>query len=53
MPNNQHGKFKSVGDFAAKFTNLFKGPYSVPPSLDSVFLEKIRLSVTFSNSCAV
>ncbi len=53
MTNTQKGKFNSIWDFAVKSTSLFKGPYSVPDTLDSVFLEKIRLAVTFSNSCAV
>ena len=53
MVTGKKGKFRSMGDFAVKFTTLFKGPYSVPDTLDPVFLEKIRLAVTFTNSCSI
>jgi hypothetical protein len=53
MTTNKIGRFNSFWDFAVKSTRLFKGPYSRPDSLDPVFPEKIRLSVTFTNGCSV
>ncbi|MGV7929909.1 MAG: hypothetical protein AB2L13_13585 [Spirochaetota bacterium] len=46
-------RFRSAGDFLARFAGLFRGPSFISTLLktNGVFREKILLTVTLANNC--